>query len=145
MVQQTMDKLHEMRLPGMAKAFEEQLSLPTFSDMSFEDRFGMVVETEFTNRENKKLERRLKTARLKRQSSVENINYKHPRGLDKSVMQSLINCQWIKNHNNVVIIGPTGIGKSYISEALANKSCRIGYTALFQSTEFFTDLENARG
>lgn len=145
MVNQTIEKLHEMRLLGMAKAFEEQLSLPNLGEMCFEDRVATIVDEEFTYRENKKLDRRLKAARLKHPAAIEDINFKHPRGLDKSVILSLAKCHWIRSRQNVVIVGPTGVGKTYLSEALGNKACREGFTVLFQEAKkLFRELGIAR-
>jgi len=106
----------------------------------------MMVDREWTLRENKRLARRLKAARLKLQASVENIDYRHPRRLEKSLVLTLSNCEWIKGHQNLIVTGPTGIGKSYIAEAFANKACREGYTALYyRSTRLFRELAVSRG
>lgn len=146
MINQTVEKLYQMRLDTMAAAFKEQMEQPSMGNLSFEERFAMVVDREWMHRENRKLARRLKAARLKMKATVEDIDYRHPRGLDKSVMRSLITCQWIKGHQNVIITGPTGIGKSYISEALADKACRDGFTALcYRMTRLAGELEIARG
>ena len=143
---QTMEKLHQMRLAGMAAAIREQLDTPATSDLSFGERIAMMVDREWTLRENKRLVRRLKAARLKLQASVENIDYRHPRRLEKSLVLTLSNCEWIKGHQNLIVTGPTGIGKSYIAEAFANKACREGYTALYyRSTRLFRELAVSRG
>ena len=106
----------------------------------------MIVAREWLFRENRRLTRRLKEARLKQQAAVEDIDFRQPRGLDKSVMLTLSTCQWIRNHQNVIITGPTGIGKSYLAEALAQKACREGFTALYyRSPRLFRDLAIARG
>lgn len=146
MVHQSMEKLHQMRLNTMAAAFREQLGSPTTGELSFEERFAMIVDQEWTFRENRKLERRLKAARLRRQASLEDIDFRHPRGLDKTATLSLAGCQWIKHHQNIIITGPTGIGKSYMAEAFANKACREGYTAIcYRAPRLFKELELARG
>ena len=146
MTNQTIEKLYQMRLDPMAVAFKEQSEQPSVCSLSFEERFAMIVDREWMVRENRKLARRLKAARLKHQATVEDIDYRHPRGLDKSVMRSLITCQWIKTYQNVIITGPTGIGKSYLSEAIAQKACREGFTALrYRSTRLMRELEIARG
>jgi DNA replication protein DnaC len=106
----------------------------------------MLVDQEWTFRENRKLQRRLKSARLRQQASIEDIDFRHPRKLDKSVVLSLADCRWITQHQNIIITGPTGIGKSYIAEAFANKACREGYTAVcYRSPRLFKELELARG
>lgn len=130
----------------MADAVRQQLEQPSVQELSFEERIAMIVDREWLFRENRRLTRRLKAARLKQQAAVEDIDFRHPRGLDKSVMLTLSNCQWIRNHQNVIIIGPTGIGKSYLAEALAQKACREGFTALYyRSSRIFRDLAIARG
>ena len=146
MVHQTAEKLYQMRLDTMAAAFNEQLEHPSTGSLSFEDRFAMIVDREWISRENRKLTKRLKAARLRLKATVEDIDYRHPRGLDKSVMRSLITGQWIKSHQNVIITGPTGIGKSFISEALADKACRDGFTAVrYRATRLMREMDIARG
>lgn len=146
MIEQTIDKLHQMRLGGMAKAFQEQLSLAFNDSLSFEDKFSMIVDHEYLDRENKKLSRRLKSAKLKHQAAFENIDFRYPRNLNKSVILSLGSCDWIRRHHNIAILGPTGIGKSYLAEAIVNKACREGFTALsYRSTNLFRDLEIGKG
>jgi DNA replication protein DnaC len=130
----------------MAVAFREQMEQPQMGALSFEERFAMIVDRESNHRENRKLARRLKAARLKMKAAVEDIDYRHPRGLDKSVMRSLTTCQWLKGRQNVIITGPTGIGKTYISEALADKACRDGFTAVcYRMPRLARELEIARG
>ena len=135
-----------MRLHTIADALRDQLQQPSLQELSFEERIAMLVDREWISRENRKLQRRLKAARLKQQASVEDIDFRHPRGLDKSVMLTLSNCNWISNHQNVIVTGQTGIGKSYLAEALAQKACREGFTALYyRSSRLFRDLAIARG
>jgi len=146
LIHQSLEKLTQMRLHTMADALRQQLEQPSVQELSFEERIAMLVDREWLFRENRKLTRRLKAARLKQQAVVEDIDFRQPRGLDKSVMLTLSNCQWIRNHQNVIITGPTGIGKSYLAEALAQKACREGFTALYyRSTPLFRDLAIARG
>ena len=143
---QTIEKLSQMKLHTMATALREQIEKPSLRGLSFEDRFAMIVDREWTSREDRKLTRRLKAARLKTQATVEDIDYQHPRGLDKSVIRSLASCQWIRSHHNVIITGPTGIGKTYLAEAFPNKACREGFTATYyRSTRLFGELQIARG
>ncbi len=142
---QTIEKLSQMKLHTMATAFKDQVEQPSLSGLSFEDRFAMIVDREWSSREDRKLTKRLKTARLKTNATIEDIDYQHPRGLDKSVIWSLVSCQWIKSYHNVIITGPTGIGKTYIAEAFANKACREGYTSVkYRSTRLFGELEIAK-
>ena len=143
---QTIEKLSQMKMHGMAKAFQEQSEKASLSGLSFEERFAMIVDQEWTSREDRKLTRRLRAARLKTQATVEDIDYQHPRDLDKSVIRTLASCQWIRSHQNVIITGPTGIGKTYLAEAFANKACREGFTAIYyRSTRLFGELQIARG
>lgn len=143
---QTVEKLCQMKLHGMAAGFHEQLQNPNIGELCFEDRFAMIVEKEWTSRENRKLAIRLKTAKLKRQASIEDIDFRHPRGLDKAMTLSLATCEWIRNHHNVVITGPTGIGKSYLAEALAHKACREGLSAVYyRCPRLFRELAIAKG
>ena len=146
MIHQSLEKLSQMRLHTMADAIRQQLEQPSVQELSFEERIAMIVDREWLFRENRRLTRRLKAARLKQQAAVEDIDFRQPRGLDKSVMLTLSNCQWIRNHQNVIITGPTGIGKSYLAEALAQKACREGFTALYyRSPRIFRELAIARG
>jgi DNA replication protein DnaC len=143
---QTIEKLYQMKLHTLATAFKEQTEKASMGELSFEERFAMMVDREWLYRENRKLTRRLTAARLKQQAAVEDIDYRHHRGLDKSVVLSLASCQWIRNHQNVIITGPTGIGKSYLAEAFAQKACREGLTALYyRMLKLLRDLTMARG
>jgi len=146
LIHQSLEKLSQMRLHTMADAIRQELEQPSVQELSFEERIAMIVDREWLFRENRRLTRRLKAARLKQQAAVEDIDFRQPRGLDKSVMLTLSNCQWIRNHQNVIITGPTGIGKSYLAEALAQKACREGFTALYyRSPRIFRELAIARG
>ena len=111
----TVDKLRTLRLPAMAEAFQRQLGNPEFTELSFEDRVGLLVDAEWTDREQRKLRRRLRQANLRRQASLEDIDWQSPRrGLDKALVHSLATCAWIAQHRNLLLIGPTGIGKSWL-------------------------------
>ncbi len=132
MLNQTLEKLNQLRLTGMSKAFEEQLNMPDIKELSFEARLGLLVDREVIVRENKRLTTRLRTARLRQNASIEDVDFKSQRGLDKSVILTLANCEWIKRHQNIIITGPTGIGKSFLACALAHKACREGFTASYQ-------------
>ncbi|NWG75060.1 MAG: ATP-binding protein [Rubrivivax sp.] len=144
MLHQTMEKLSQMKLHTMATALQEQLEQPSVSSLGFEDRFAMLVDREWTSRENRKLAKRLKTAQLRTQATVEDIDYQHPRGLDRSVIRTLASCHWIRSHQNVIVTGPTGIGKTYLSEAFVNKACREGLNAVrYRSTMLFEEMKIA--
>lgn len=130
--QQTINKLSEMNLNGMNKGYQDQLSSPACQGLAFEDRFGMLVDQEQTYRENKRLVRLLKSARLKTNACMEDIDYSHSRGLDKAQIASLNSTDWIKRGFNLIITGPTGCGKTWISCALGNQACRLGLSVSFQ-------------
>ena len=145
LIHPTLDKLRELRLTGMQKALIEQMDLPDRDSLSFDERFGLLVDSEYTDRENRRLKTRLKRARLRQAATVEDIDYRHPRGLDKSLMLSLAGCDWIRQHHNVIITGPTGAGKSYLACALGNRACREGYSVLyFRIARLFQDLAIAK-
>lgn len=144
--QQTVDRLHLMRLRGMAECFAGQLQNPDANDLSFEERFGLIVEYEWTYRQNRLLSRLLKKARLRLPACLEDIDFQIPRGLDKRFLKSLSTCQWVKSHQNVLVTGPTGVGKTFIVCALANAACRQGLSARYYRTpRLLTDLAIARG
>lgn len=126
----TLDKLRSLKLTGMADAFGEQLQKPLY-DLDFEDRLGMLIEREWLLRENRKLKRRIQQARLQQNACLEDIDFKHKRGLDKAVIQELFRCQWVKQHLNLLITGPTGCGKTYLACAVAHKACLAGLTARY--------------
>jgi DNA replication protein DnaC len=143
----TVDKLSALHLPAFTEAFQRQLGNPEFADLSFEDRVGLLVDAEWTHREQRKLRRRLRQANLRRQASLEDIDWHSPRrGLDKALVQSLATCAWIAQHRNVILIGPTGIGKSWLGEAFAERACRSGFTAYcVRASRLFHELHVARG
>jgi DNA replication protein DnaC len=128
--QQTIDQLLRLKLQGMSYAYQEQLQQPA-QDLSFEERFGLIVDREWTYREDRRLKRRLKAAKLREPACVEDIDYRHPRGLDRSVLKNLVSCQWIPKSQNLILIGPTGSGKTYLACALANQACRLGFMTLY--------------
>lgn len=127
----TLDKLQTLRLSGMHKALAEQAGIPEAERMSFEERLGLLADREITEREDRRLKTRLKRAKLKHNACVEDIDYRAPRGLDQALMLSLISCRWLGDGLNLIINGPTGVGKTWIACALAHKACREGYTAQY--------------
>jgi DNA replication protein DnaC len=128
----TYDKLLAMKLTGMAAALDQQDQSHECRDMTFEERLGLLVDTEMIERTNRQIAIRLKIAKLRQDVSIEDIDYQHPRGLDRAQMMSLITCGWIKRRDNCVVTGPTGAGKTYLACALANKACRDGYTVTYE-------------
>ncbi len=146
LIHPTFDKLKSLKCFGMAQALEEQLSIPDMSSLRFEERLGLMVDREMTTRAERRLKTRLKIARLRQSACVEGIDFRHPRGLDKSLIASLVNSEWIQAHQNVLICGPTGVGKSFLACALAHKACREGYTALYwRVPRLFHELAQAKG
>lgn len=127
----TMERLQELGLRGMADAFAEQLANPTSQELDFVERFTLLVEREATLRSSRRMERRLKEARLRHDAIFEDIDLRLSRKLDRRLVLSLADSQWVTRHRNVLITGPTGIGKSFIACALANKACRDGHTVLY--------------
>jgi DNA replication protein DnaC len=132
LVHPTLDKIEQLRLFGMAKAMREQLQNQKASALNFEERLGLLVDREMTERENRRLVTRLRTAKLRISAAIEDIDFRQPRGLDKSLVLSLASNQWITEHHNLLIIGPTGVGKSYLACALSHKACRDGRLVLYQ-------------
>ena len=144
---QLIQQLRTLRVPGMVEALEQQLEQPsTHSSLSFEERLGLMVDREATYRSNNKVERLLKSAKLKLLAYPEDIDYTHPRGLDKSMFASLLSGQWIEHHQNVLITGATGCGKTYLGCALATQACKQGYSVrYFRSSRLLEQLSIAHG
>jgi DNA replication protein DnaC len=147
MLEQPMiEKLLAMRLHGMADALRVQQQDQTMRELGFLDRLAMLVDQQWSWRENQALQRRLKAAKLRGNTCVEDIDYRASRGLDKSVVRALTQeSNWVAKHENIFVLGPTGIGKSYIASALAQKACRDGYSVFStRAAALFRDLNLAR-
>jgi DNA replication protein DnaC len=144
--QQTIEKLHAMRMRGMADAFIRQQEEPQTSQLSFEERFAMLVDRQWSWRQNRALERRLKDARLQGAACFEDIDFRAARGLDKQVVRSLIqDSAWVNRHQHIFLVGPTGIGKTFLARAFGQKACRDGFTAYFATAaQLFREIELAR-
>jgi len=139
--QPTIEKLNAMKLHGMAEAFRAQLESLGASQLGFEERFALLVDQQWLWKENRALTRRLQSAHLKERGVIEDIDYQHPRGLDRKLMRTLATSEWVRQKQNLLLLGPTGIGKSWLSCALAHKACRDGFSVLHQRTgELFRDL-----
>ena len=142
----TLEKLHQLRLRGMAKAFQEQMEQPEVDGLSFMDRLALLIDREVTERETWHLKIRLRNAKLKQNACVEDIDYRSTRGLDKALMLRLVGCDWIRHHDNVLIVGPTGTGKTYIACALGHKACREGFNVVYRRTpRLFAEILQAKG
>jgi DNA replication protein DnaC len=124
-----LDQLTELRLSGMHKALSEQLAMNDVHDLSFEERLGLLLDREMTERDDRRLQYRLRKARLKQSACVEDIDYRHPRGLDKRLMRQLIGGRYLDDRLNILITGPAGVGKTWLACALAHKACRDGHSA----------------
>ena len=141
----TMEKLQTLKLTGMLKALTEQQQMPEIDSLGFEERLGLLIDREATERENRKLATRLKKAKLRQSAVLEDLDFRRTRGLDKSLILSLAACTWISKGINVLICGPTGVGKSYLACALAHKACLEGHSALYlRLPRLFEELRLAK-
>ena len=142
----TQDKLRNLKLYGMLKSLQEQSISTDYMTLSFEERLGLLVDRETTEQENRRLSSRLKQARLRQSACMENIDFKAIRGLDKSLIKSLSLGLWLKDHLNILITGPCGVGKSFIACAIGHRACLEGYTVLYlRAPRLFNDLAFAKG
>lgn len=144
--EQTINTLNALKLFGMVKGFEERLNSPSHAELSHAEFVGLLVQDEKAYRDNQRLKRLLKNARLRQPACLEDVDYRHPRGLSKQVILELSGTRWLDAHRNVLISGPTGIGKSYLACALGNLAARAGYTVLYmRAPRLFESLQQARG
>lgn len=142
----TMEKLQSLKLTGMLKAYTEQIEMPECDQLGFDERFGLLLDREACERDNRRLQYRLRKAKLRLAACIEDIDYRHPRGLDKSVMLQLASCSWLRSHDNCIITGATGTGKTWLACALGQKACREGYSVFYmRMPRMFGDLAVARG
>jgi len=141
----TIEGLKTLRLPAMAQGLVEQREHPDYANVSFEDRLGLLVDLELLQRQNRRLERVLKAAKLRSGAIVEDVDFAKARGLDKTTFLSLVQSPWVSNHHGVMIVGPTGVGKTFIACALANSAIRHGHSALYvRVPRLLDDLSVAR-
>ncbi len=142
----TLDKLESLRLHGMVQALKQQWQQPEINELSFEQRLGLLVDRETDLRQTRQMQARLRKAKLRQNAVVEDVDFKQPRGLDRSQVLQLATCQWIKQKQNLLITGPTGVGKSYLACALSHTACREGFSVLYlRVARLFADLALARG
>jgi len=142
----TLDQLRALQLSGMLKALTEQLQSSECEHLSFLERFALLVDREVAERDNRRLTTRLRAAKLKQVASLEDLDFHTPRQLDRGLIRTLAPCGWVKDHLNILICGPTGVGKSFLACALAQKACREGYKALYHRLpRLLAELEIARG
>ena len=127
----TLDKLQTLRLHGMLKALHEQSKAPGIDSLSFEERLGLLVDRELTERDDKRLSSRLRQARLKHNACLEDIDYGSPRGLDRALILQLSSGRWLRDGLNLIIGGATGVGKTWLACALAHQACREGYSVRY--------------
>ena len=146
LTEQTMEKLKGLRLDVFAAAWAEQQKSPEHVSLSFDERLGLLVDAECLQRENRRLDRLLREAKLRLgEACIENIDYGPKRELDKAVVRQLATCRWVKEHHAVLISGSTGTGKTYLACALAQQACRQGHSALYRrAPRLFDELALAR-
>ena len=143
--QQTLDRLHAMKLIGMAEALDEQRRTPSLADMAFEERLGLLIERQWLWRQNRSFQSRLKNARLKQPACMEDIDYRSSRGLARDTIDQMQAAEWIAKGRYCLITGATGTGKSYLACALAQQACRDGYSSMYyHATKLFRELSVAR-
>lgn len=145
LIHPTIDNMKALNLFGMARALETQMELKETRELSFEERLGLLIDAEMVARDNKCLEARLRHAKLRLSACVEDLEVRASRGLDRSVITALANSDWLSAKQNILITGSTGVGKTYLACALANKACRNGFSALyFRASMLFEDLSIAK-
>ena len=146
LIHPTVERLRALGPAAMADTLVELQNAPDAAELSREDWLGLLVDREATSRENKRLARRLRDARLRQSAAVEAVDFRAPRGLDRALFQKLASCAWVRDHHHLVVVGPTGIGTSWLACALGHKACREGFSVLYKrATRLFSDLTPARG
>ncbi|MCP5080637.1 MAG: ATP-binding protein [Alphaproteobacteria bacterium] len=144
--QQTIEQLHALKLTGMLDALVQQREQPQTHDLAFEERLALLLDREVPQRENRRLARLLKAAKLRINAGVEDIDYRHPRGLEKSRMAELASCDWIRQSHNLCLTGSTGCGKTWLACALGNQACRQGLSVRYlRLPTLFEQLRIAHG
>jgi DNA replication protein DnaC len=142
----TLDLLHDLGLHGMAKGFRDMADNPESAALGHAEWLGILLERESTLRQQKRFESRAKTAKLRHQAAIEDVDYRTPRGLDRSVFLKLAGCDWIREKRHCLLTGPTGTGKSWLACALGHKACRENLSVFYQrASRLFAALALARG
>lgn len=145
LINPTLQKLNDLGLTGMAVAFGQQLEQPQYLELSFEDRLGLLVDREAQDRDNRRLERNLKAAKLRAQACIEDLDFRRPRGLDRSTVLSLAEAHWVEAHRDILVTGATGVGKTFLACALAQAALRHRYRVLYlRVPRMLEDLRIAR-
>ncbi len=140
-VQQTLSVLRQLKLSGMADAYQFQLDQPKLTGLSFDDRLAMLVDRETSNRETRRIQRLLKGTGFPESAVLEDLDDRPGRGLDKPLLATLAGCQWIRRHQNLNILGPTGVGKTWLACALGTQACRQGVSVLYyRCSQLFSDI-----
>ena len=134
LTEQTIDKLTQMKLNAMANALREQMNNADYQALSFEDRLSLLVDRQWDEKESRALTRRLQVAKLKQPAVVEDVDFATPRGMDRTALLSIAECEFVRSHRNVIITGPTGVGKTYVACAIANKACRMSFSVRYLRT-----------
>jgi DNA replication protein DnaC len=146
LIHPTAERLRGLGLAAMADALIEFADNAEAAELPHADWLGLLVDREVTSRDNRRLARRLQAAKLRQAAVVENVDYRTPRGLDRSLFQALATGRWVREHQHVAITGPTGTGKSWLACALGHKACRDGFSVLYRrAPRLFADLAQARG
>src|SRR3989338_10062367 len=146
LTQPTLDRMNAMKMFFMVDAFQRQLASTQSSALSFEERLGLLIDAEWSGREQRKLDQRLRTARLRHSASLEDVDFKAHRGLSRDLVLALGRGDWIRERQNLLITGPTGVGKSYLACAFAERACRSGFTALYlRAPRLYQELAVSRG
>jgi DNA replication protein DnaC len=146
LTQPTVDILRKLRLQGLADAYLRQLQDPRMNELSFEERFGLLIDHQWTERQNRQVVKLLRNAKLKVQANPEDIDYAAPRGLDRALIRQLMTGQWLTSHHNLLVTGPTGVGKTFMVCALATAACRLGFhVRYYRMSRLFQDILLSKG
>lgn len=132
--QPLLDNLTRLRLSGVKQALQEQMSNVKYHDLSFEERLGLLIDYEMTLREDNRLKRLIKSARFREKAIISDLDMSVSRGIDKKLILSLVQCNWILRHLNIIITGATGVGKTYLGCALGHSACEKGFSAKYYRT-----------